>query len=96
MQYLEDMDKWEVKWGSWSVLPDDAKPRDMEKRPEPPYELVLWHQCKEFGQLLVSGGVLEQPFWTWTLMNACGAAVSEYEYKQNKVKEINERLKANG
>lgn len=87
------MDQWEVKWGRVSILPEDFRPVEMEKRPEPPYELILWHQCEKFKQLLITGGILDQPYWTWTLVNVCGAAISEYEYKKDKLNEINERLK---
>ena len=37
-----------------------------------PEELSLYLQCKEYGTLLVNGGLLDQPYWLWHLVDYAG------------------------
>jgi len=37
-----------------------------------PEELTLYLQCKEYGTLLVNGGLLDQPYWLWHLVDYAG------------------------
>lgn len=88
-EYLEQSAVWEAKWGKWLTVSKELRPADMNSKPEPPAPLVLWRQCSDYKTLLVAGGLLDQPYWMWTLVNTCGVAVSNFEYKKEKRDEIN-------
>lgn len=92
-EYLEESDKWEAKWGSFLLMSEELRPDNMPPRPDCPYELNLWYQCDNYNALLFQGGVLDQPYITWTLVQACGAVVSEYNYIVNKRNELNSKLR---
>ena len=72
---------------------DEASRPNVPPRPDCPYELNLWYQCENYKTLLYDGGILEQPYITWTLVQACGAAVSEYNYVIAKREEINAKMR---
>jgi hypothetical protein len=92
-QYLKDREEWEVKWGNLLLLDEASRPAEMPPMPLAPYELNLWYQCDKYQSLLCDGGILDQPYITWTLIQVCGSVVSEQEYVEFKRKELNEKLK---
>lgn len=77
------------------AYPEDARPMNIPSEPEPPWEYTLHQQLQSFNTLLVAGGLLDQPYWLWTLMEVVNATINNLRYKEAKILEVNAGL-ANG
>lgn len=92
-KYIRDSKEYDEKWGKFEAMPVAARPLAMpQNAPEAPTELILYRQCKDFNCLLTEGGILDQPYWLWTLIQAVGAAVGYEEYRDMKIREMNAEL----
>jgi len=64
---------------------DDDIPQPVP--PECPRALQLWFQCEKYHCLLVAGGVLDQPFVLWQMVQVAGAAFEQYQQVQAVAKQ---------
>lgn len=92
-KYLNESDEFEAKWGNFLIMEEKYRPPDMPPKPTPPYELVLYSQCKSYNTMLVEGGIFDQPYYTWRLVHHCGIILSDHDDVKNRIREINEKRK---
>lgn len=94
LTYLKNFEEYDRKWGKYEAFHKDARPLGMpESPPEMPPELMLYKQCKQYNTLLIEGGLLDQPYWLWMLIQTVGTTLSNEEYRKEKILEMNASLR---
>ena len=72
-EYLTEFQQWRFLYDEWNRVHRLAgfKPPG---RPSIalPAEVVLYQEMKHWGVLLVKGGLMDQPSWTWEIVNMAG------------------------
>jgi len=58
-----------------------------------PWELSLWDTCKNHNALPFAGGVLDQPHILMTCFDIIDSELAAYHADQEKIREVNKRLK---
>ena len=69
-QYLDNLDNYRAAMQVIGGDGDEEVPRP--EAPNMPQVLQWYISCKEHHCLLVTGGLLDQPYWLWTQMEVAG------------------------
>lgn len=72
-EYLDDQRQYHTAMQAGRSGADDEVVISLHPPATPSY-LRLWMQCHDHNALLVAGGILEQPFLLWLLIQTAGAA----------------------
>ena len=79
-EYHERYKRWRDEFGR---IGDPPQP------PVPPQHLLLWLELQRFPHhLLVAGGLLDQPAWTWDLILLAGAVYEETLEQNERIRRM--------
>jgi hypothetical protein len=79
-RYEEEYKEWRDRFGRVGKPPE---------RPATPQYLSLWFELQRWpNQLLVAGGLFDQPAWTWSMINYAGQEFLEVTEENRRVREI--------
>lgn len=68
--YIVDYAEYEGKLETWERF---GRLNRRPAAPAPPHWLALWFELQRWpGHLLVSGGLLDQPSWSWEMIDLAG------------------------